>query len=129
MLKRYSLSYTSFELSDLKLSQKTLKGNQALDIMYTITNTGNTEGAEVVQLYLQDLESSVRRPLKELKGFQKRLLKPGQSETIKFTVTKDDLSFWDSHTKKWKAESGRFRVHIGTSSRDIMLTTDFDYQE
>jgi len=124
----YGLSYTTFAFDDLKLSTQTLKGDRKLDVTFKLTNTGDTPGAEVAQLYLQDLDCTVLRPLKELKGFKKVHLEPGQSKIVRFTIDKDDLSFWDSSKKAWKAEPGTFRVHIGSSSRDIKLTSVFDYK-
>ena len=92
-----------------------------------MTNTGRVAGAEVAQLYVQDLDCSVQRPLKELKGFRKIHLDPGQIKTVTFTIDKNDLAFWDEDSRAWTAESGSFRIHVGNSSRDIKLTADFDY--
>ncbi|MHA1291868.1 MAG: beta-glucosidase family protein [Promethearchaeota archaeon] len=123
----HGLSYTTFDYSNLKIDKKKISGNEELKIMVDIKNTGNLDGAEVVQLYLQDVECSVKRPLKELKRFKKIFLKSGQKETILFSLKKEDLSFFDEQSKSWKAEKGLFKVLIGSSSRDIRLEGEFEY--
>ena len=84
-------------------------------------------GAEVVQLYIQDIECSVERPLKELKGFDKILIEPGQKKTVDFEIMKLDLSFFDEKERKWKVENGEFKVLIGSSSDNIKLEDKFTY--
>lgn len=111
----HGLSYTSFKYSKIKVSKKKVK--------VTIENTGDYEGKEVVQLYVRDLESSVDRPLKELKGFQKVSLEKGQKKTITFELTDEAFAFWDDASKAWKAEPGQFEILVGSSSTDIRLTT------
>ncbi|MFD2526981.1 beta-glucosidase BglX [Flavihumibacter stibioxidans] len=113
----YGLSYTSFGYSDITLSSKKLKGAQKLTATITVTNTGKYAGEEVVQLYLRDLVASNTRPLKELKGFQKISLKPGESKQVSFTVTTDDLKFYD-HNLKHIWEAGEFTLFMGGNSRD-----------
>jgi beta-glucosidase len=125
----YGLSYTTFDFGDLKLSKQTLKGDRELQVSFTLSNTGDVAGAEVAQLYIQDMECSVLRPLKELKGFEKVYLEPGESKKVTLTISKEDLSFWDSESKAWTAENGVFRLHVGNSSRDIKLTADFVYEQ
>lgn len=125
----YGLSYTTFDFSDLKLSKQTLKGDRELKVSFALSNTGNSAGAEVAQLYIQDMESSVVRPLKELKGFEKVYLEPGESKKVTLTISKEDLSFWDDDSGAWTAEDGAFRVHVGNSSRDIKLAADFVYEQ
>src|SRR5204862_2911908 len=83
----FGLSYTTFSYSDLKLSTTSLKGNQSLTASVTVTNTGNRDGKEVVQLYIGDVVGSVTRPVKELKGFQKIALNAGESKAVSFTIT------------------------------------------
>ena len=90
-------------------------------------NTGDIEGAEVVQLYLHDIESSLPRPFKELKGFKKILLKPKQKETISFELNRKDLAFFDDDLNDWAVENGRFKILIGSSSEEIHLETEFSY--
>jgi beta-glucosidase len=116
----YGLSYTSFSYGDLKLSKATVSGNEILELNFTLTNTGERKGEEVVQLYIQDLVASVVRPLKELKGFQKIALSPGESKTIHFTIDRDMLSFYNEDLQ-WTAEPGDFKLMIGTASDDIKL--------
>ena len=105
-----------------------MKTNEVIDVSFTLTNTGKCVGEEVVQLYLQDPVASVVRPLKELKDFQKLMLKPGESKTIHFTIDKQKLSFYNSKLE-WVAEPGDFNLMIGASSADIRLTDKFELQE
>ena len=85
----------------------------------TIKNTGQMAGAEVVQLYVHDTESSVERPVRELKGFRKVFLAPGESRRISFTIGPEDLSFFDAASHSWALEPGEFHVLVGTSSADL----------
>ncbi len=121
----FGLSYTTFKYDKLKLSSKTMKGDNELKVSFDITNTGKVAGAEIAQLYIQDVKSSVDRPIKELKGFDKVFFKPGETKTVTLTVTKKDLSFWN---KKWIAEPGEFKVIIGASSVDQKLKGSFEYK-
>lgn len=123
----HGLSYTQFEYSDIKLNRDKIAAGEDLTISATITNTGDRVGAEVVQLYLQDMQSSVARPIKELKGFDKVLLEPGQTKQVSMTLTQRDLSFWDEKSGGWLAEPGLFTVHLGASLADIRLQHSFDY--
>ena len=115
----YGLSYTSFTYSDLKLSSTNLKGSQKLTATVTLSNKGNRDGKEVVQLYIRDLVGSMARPVKELKGFQKVFLKAGESTTITFTISTNDLKFYNSDLK-YDWEAGDFQVMIGGNSRDLL---------
>jgi len=115
----YGLSYTSFEYSNLSLNGKTFKPGQSLTASITVKNTGNREGQEVVQFYIQDLVGSSTRPVKQLKGFQKILLKAGESKILSFKITAEDLKFYNSELKLI-AEPGDFKVFIGSNSRDVM---------
>jgi beta-glucosidase len=114
----FGLSYTQFSYSDITLSNTSLKGNQALTASVTVTNTGSREGKEVVQLYIRDIVGSVTRPVKELKGFQKISLKPGESKTVSFRVTPNDLKFYN-YDLKYDWEPGEFMIMIGGNSRDL----------
>ncbi len=114
----YGLSYTTFSYSDIKLSNTSLKGNQTLTASVTVTNTGNTTGKEVAQLYIRDVVGSVTRPVKELKGFQKIELKAGESKTVSFSITPNDLKFYN-YDLKYDWESGEFEIMIGGNSRDV----------
>ncbi|WCT09883.1 beta-glucosidase BglX [Mucilaginibacter jinjuensis] len=116
----YGLSYTQFNYSDLKLDRETIKMGDSIRLSFKLTNTGKYTGEEVAQLYLRDDVASIVRPLKELKGFEKVKLKPGESRIIHFTIDKDKLSFFDNK-QHWIAEPGTFHVMIGASSDDIKL--------
>ncbi len=118
----FGLSYTDFEYSDLKLSSNNISSNDQLTVTVTVKNTGNTAGSEVVQLYVSDKESSVIRPVKELKGFEKIFLEPGQSGTVSFTLNRRSFAFYSTLTHDWFVESGDFEILIGSSSRDIRLS-------
>lgn len=123
----FGLSYTTFNYSNLKVSSGVISRGEKLKIRFEITNTGKMAGATVAQLYIQDVASGVERPLKELKGFKKLFLKQGETKTCEFTIDQQDLSFWDVVSKKWKAESGKFNVLIGSSSADIQLNSTFNF--
>jgi beta-glucosidase len=114
----YGLSYTSFNYSDIKLSSTTLKGNQTLTAAVTITNNGKYDGKEVVQLYIRDVVGSITRPVKELKGFEKVDLKVGESKTVNFTITPNDLKFYN-YDLKYDWEAGDFEIMIGTNSANV----------
>lgn len=114
----YGLSYTTFSYSDIKLSDTSLKAGQKLTASVTVTNTGDKNGKEVVQLYIRDLVGTSTRPVKELKGFQKIELKAGESKTISFDITVSDLKFYN-YNLKYVAEPGDFKVFIGGNSRDV----------
>lgn len=111
----YGLSYSTFNYSKVKLSSNTLKTNETLKASVEITNTGNYDGKEVVQLYIRDLVGSVTRPVKELKGFQKIELKKGETKTVTFEISVEDLKFYNSDLQ-FVAESGKFELFIGESS-------------
>ena len=114
----FGLSYTQFTYSPVKLSKNTMRPTESIVASVTVTNSGNREGKEVVQLYIRDLVGSSTRPVKELKGFQKISLKPGESRTISFPIRINDLKFFNNDLK-WVAEPGAFKVFIGTNSRDV----------
>jgi beta-glucosidase len=121
----YGLSYTTFKYSDLKINKKSIKKNEKIKINLKVENTGEHAGAEIVQLYVQDTKASVERPIKELKEFKKVFLKPGEKKQISFELDKSALSFYDIISKDWIAEKGKFKVLIGSSSKDIRLTGEF----
>ena len=114
----YGLSYTSFNYSNINLSSTSLKSDQKLTASAVVTNTGKYDGTEVVQLYIRDMVGSVVRPVKELKGFQKIILKAGESKTVSFTITTEDLKFYNNDLK-YAWETGDFEIMIGTSSKDV----------
>lgn len=123
----YGLSYTTYEYSDVKLSSNTLKGDGMLTASVTVTNTGKREGKEIVQLYIHDVCSASTRPVKELRGFQKISLKPGESKDVIFTLSADDLKYYN-HALEYVCEPGDFEVMIGSNSRDVE-TAKFTYVE
>ena len=114
----YGLSYTTFKYSPVELSSKEMSMDGKLEVSVNVQNTGKVAGQEVVQLYIRDLVGSVSRPVKELKGFRKISLKPGESQKVTFTLTSDDLAFYGADLKK-KAEPGDFKVFVGTNSDDV----------
>ncbi|HNX44025.1 MAG TPA: beta-glucosidase BglX [Bacteroidales bacterium] len=118
----YGLSYTHFTYGDLKLSSTQLKGNQTLTASIDLTNDGKYDGAEVVQLYIRDMAGSVTRPVKELKGFRKVFLKAGETQTITFTLSPEDLKFYN-YDLKYNWEPGDFEVFIGGSSATELKKT------
>ena len=114
----YGLSYTDFVYGDLQLSSETLPKNGNLTASVTVTNKGNHDGYETVQIYLRDIYAEVARPVKELKGFQKIFLEPGQSEIVKFKIAPEMLRYYN-YDLQLVAEPGEFEVMIGTNSRDV----------
>ena len=120
----HGLSYTSFEYSGLKVTKQVKAGSQ-MEVSLTVTNTGKTAGKEVVQLYVSDSQSSLPRPPKELKGFAKVALEPGEAGTVAFSLDERALAFYDPHKHAWVAEPGAFEVLVGSSSRDIRVKAKF----
>ncbi|MCP4048711.1 MAG: glycosyl hydrolase, partial [Gammaproteobacteria bacterium] len=124
----FGLSYTSFEYSDLKFSADDITDKTGLDVSVTIRNTGDVAGKEVVQLYVTDIQSSLQRPEKELRKFQKIALEPGEEKTVVFQLEGRDFSFYDAIRKMWIAESGEFVVSAASSSRDVRLSQTLTLQ-
>lgn len=124
----HGLSYTTFEYSDAKVSRKSMKEGDSVTVSVTVKNTGSCEGAEVVQLYISDDEASVDRPVKELKGFEKVRLLPGESTVVKFAVKAEDLSFFNADEHKWVAEPGTFTAHLASASDDIRTSVSFELE-
>ena len=116
----YGLSYTSFEYLGLKLDRKSMKRGESIGVSVTVKNTGKISGKEVVQLYVNDEYGSVSRPVKQLKGFSKISLEPGEQKEVKFTLTAEDLSFigLDNHRS---VEPGAFKVMVGSMTAEFML--------
>ena len=115
----HGLSYTSFDSSDLRLRRARITDQESLTATVRVTNTGKRAGKTVVQLYVGDCESSVFRPVRELKGFEKIFLEPGESKDVSFTLDKRSFAYWNTKIHDWHVESGEFRIEIGHSSRDI----------
>ena len=114
----YGLSYTTFGYSEVSLNKTTITVNEILEAKVTVANTGNYDGEEVVQLYIRDVVASITRPVKELKGFQKIFLKAGESKEVSFTLSEEDLKFYN-YDLDFVAEPGEFIVFIGGNSEDV----------
>ena len=121
----YGLSYTSFKMGKAKANRQTMTDNDQLTITVPVTNTGSVAGAETVQLYIRDLQSSVERPVKELKAFRKVFLQPGETHQVTLTIDKSALSFYNDRTGQWTAEPGDFEALIGNSSMNIATSCKF----
>ena len=121
----HGLSYTQFEYSDLLVPEK-VENDSNFVVQVTIKNTGDVTGKEVIQVYIADPISSLPRPPKELKGFAKVELEPGQSKSLKFEMDQRALSYFDPQKMSWVAEPGTFEVLVGSSSRDIRVRTSFE---
>jgi beta-glucosidase len=122
----HGLSYTTFEYSDLRIYPQTPRTDQLIQVMLKLKNSGPRAGAEVVQLYLRDVQASVDRPLKELKAFRRVELQPGETRDLSFTLDQRALSFFDPLAKEWTSEPGEFEVLVGSSSSDIKLKRGFE---
>jgi beta-glucosidase len=122
----HGLSYTKFNYGKAAISSKTMGQNDKVSVSVAVKNIGKTEGKEVVQLYIGDEKASVARPVKELKAFDKINLLPGEEKQVNFTISIDDLKFYDENKKDWVAEPGKFNVYIGSSSTDIRSIVDFE---
>ncbi|MDD5951887.1 MAG: glycoside hydrolase family 3 C-terminal domain-containing protein [Bacteroidales bacterium] len=121
----HGLSYTTFEYGDVKASKTSIGENGSVKLTVPVKNVGSVAGAEVVQLYIRDVESSLPRPVKELKGFEKLYLEPGQSATVEFEISADALKFYDDSIADWKLEKGAFIALIGSASDDIRTSVQF----
>lgn len=118
----HGLSYTTFSYGDIKLSKTTIAATDKLQVTVNISNTGNYDGEETVQLYIRDMVGSITRPVKQLRRFEKVALKKGESREISFTLTVEDLKFFNKDLK-WVSEPGDFRVFVGTSSQEVKEAT------
>jgi len=124
----HGIGYSGFAYRDLRLSAPAMTKDETIDVSFSVTNTGEYDGAEVVQLYIRDLRSSLPRPSKELKGFQKLAIKKGETREARFKIDTSLLSFYDPAQHSWVAEPGDFEVLIGSSSQDIWLRRRFALQ-
>lgn len=122
----YGLSYTTFEYGKPVADKKTMSADDTITFTVSVKNTGTREGQEVVQLYISDKKSSLPRPVKELKGFDKVKLAPGEEKTVSFTIAKDALSFFDDAKHEWVAEPGKFEAVIAASAADIKGVVPFE---
>jgi beta-glucosidase len=121
----HGLSYTTFEYSGLSVTPRAGNLNEPITVSFEIKNMGQREGAEVAELYVGDSHASVPRPVKELKGFAKLNLKPGESRRVTLTLDRRAFSFYDVKKKDWSAEAGEFTILVGGSSDDIRLQDKF----
>ena len=117
----YGMSYTTFVYSDLKAAPEKNSGEQPIAVTVKVRNTGKRAGAEVVELYVHDGHAKIDRPVHELKGFSRVELKPGETKTVQFKLSRADLSYWSPEKKDWVADQGSFEIQMGASSRDIRL--------
>jgi beta-glucosidase len=122
----HGLSYTKFDYSGLEITPAKAAAGKQVQVTMRVRNSGPRAGAEIVQLYLHDVKSSVDRPVKELKGFRRVMLDPGQAQSVSFTLDQSALSFYSTAKGEWVAEPGAFEVWIGASSRDIRLKGAFE---
>ena len=121
----HGLSYTTFEYGEATVSRKKMSRDGSVTVTVPVTNTGERQGKEIVQLYITDCQASVMRPVKELKGFAKVDLAPGQTKKVKFEITAEHLSFFDDKQHAWVAEPGEFEALIGAASDDIRTAVSF----
>lgn len=125
----FGLSYTNFNYDNLNFDKSQLSADEVMSMSLDITNFGNREGAEIIQLYIQEIKPKVERPIKELKGFKKIILKPNQKKTVEFEIDKENLSYFDEELNSWNVNEGKFNILIGSSSRDIRLQKIFEYKK
>ena len=123
----HGLSYTSFEMGKVTADKQVVKGNETISFTVSVRNTGKKAGAETVQLYVTDQKSTLPRPVKELKAFQKVFLQPGESREVTLTLDKRSLSFFDDRLQQWVAEDGEFEARIGNSSGNIIRKLPFRF--
>lgn len=117
----HGLSYTTFEYTEIETDKNTITNRDQLRIKHKVTNTGDKPGDETVQLYIKPMQSRLKRPIKELKEFDKIHLEPGETKTVEFTLNERDFSYYDEHHKQWVVDSGEYSILIGASSADIRL--------
>ncbi|WP_449601445.1 beta-glucosidase [Paenibacillus sp. Marseille-Q9583] len=124
----FGLSYTEFQYSNLRISKSSIKDTENVQVTATVKNTGTRAGKEIVQLYVSDVKSSVIRPLKELKGFQKLVLQSGEEQEVSFELDKRSFAYYNVNIGDWHVESGVFDIAVGSSSRDIRLTASIEVE-
>ena len=122
----HGLSYTTFGYGEAKAAKTSMKENGTLSVSVDVTNTGDVAGKEVIQLYIGDNEASVARPVKELKGFRKIALEPGQKQTVTFEITPEMLKFFDADKHEWVLEKGKFTAYICAASDDVRTQVEFE---
>lgn len=121
----HGLSYSTFKYSDLKISPAIIRPEERIAVEFRVTNTGKVAGTEVAQVYVRDVQASVPRPEKELKGFSRVTLAPGESRIVRVRITGKELGFWDVKQHDWSTERGEYRVLVGGGSDAIALDAGF----
>ncbi|ADL68251.1 glycoside hydrolase family 3 domain protein [Thermoanaerobacterium thermosaccharolyticum DSM 571] len=119
----HGLSYTTFEYTDISTNKNKITEEETIEVRVKVKNTGKRAGKEIIQLYVRDIQSSVTRPHKELKGFQKIYLEPGEEKTVVFNLDKRSFAYYDVDSKDWYVETGDFEILVGSSSKNILLKT------
>ena len=122
----HGLSYTTFEYGKPTASASKMTADGEIEITVPVTNRGSVAGKEIVQLYITDVKSSLPRPVKELKGFRKVEIQPGETVNVTFTITPEELKYFDDSKHAWVAEPGKFKAHIAASAEDIKATLPFE---
>ena len=120
----HGLSYTTFEYTNARLSKSAIRNGDSVKVMIDVTNTGNVDGEEVVQVYVGDVEAPVLRPEKELKGFEKVFVKAGATERVEITLPREAFQYFDAERHEWVADNGDFKIHIAAASDDVRATLD-----
>lgn len=121
----HGLSYTTFAYGKPAADRREMAAGETMTITVAVTNTGDREGQETVQLYITDVKAPVERPAKELKGFRKVSVAPGETKEVTFTITPDDLAYFDADTHSWTSHPGKYQAHVASSSADIAATVPF----
>ncbi len=124
----YGLSYTTFKYGKPSLSAKAMTNDGKITVSTTVTNTGKRAGKEVVQLYIGEEKCSVPRPTRELKGFDKVALAPGETKTVSFDITPEDLRYYSEAQHQWVAEPGKFKAYVASSSDDTRNVAEFEFK-
>jgi beta-glucosidase len=123
----FGLSYTTFSYENLIIDKKKIRSDDVIKVSIDVTNSGKIKGKEIVQLYVQDVVSSIERPTKELKRFEKVSLRPNETKTVIFELIKEDFTFYNETSNSWLVENGTFNILVGSSSRDIRLKGEVEY--
>ena len=121
----FGLSYTTFAFSHLQVTPSVASPNEPITVSFDVKNTGQRAGAEVAQVYVGDPSATVRRPVKELQGFKRVYLTPGQSQRVSVTLDRRSLAYWDVKTNGWKVDPGKFVVYVGDSDENVPLQQAF----
>jgi beta-glucosidase len=125
----HGLSYTTFEYNRIQLSKSKFHPNDTVTVSVDVKNTGKRQGEEVVQLYIHDLSPKIDKPVRELKGFSKVALQPGETKQVYFTLIGRDLAYFDVPGHQWKADAGQYEIEVGASSRDIRQKSNLQLAE